>query len=100
MDRRRRDPRRGRDHNEFDPDRFLPENLRKLDTQVHNAYKPSGTGERACIGRQFAYHEISRALAGIVHSFDVEPEPNYTLDVGEQITLEPLGFRVKLPKRT
>ncbi|WP_308209485.1 cytochrome P450 [Nocardia amikacinitolerans] len=27
-----------------------------LDTYV---YKPFGTGERACIGRQFAYHESS-----------------------------------------
>ncbi|MFQ6398990.1 cytochrome P450 [Nocardia sp. KC 131] len=89
----------GPDHDEFDPDRFLPENLRKLDPNVLKAYKPFGTGERACIGRQFAYHEILLALARIIHAFTFEPEPGYQLDVGEQITLKPKGFRLRLHKR-
>ncbi|MFI9506184.1 cytochrome P450 [Nocardia sp. NPDC052566] len=92
-----RDPVWGPDHDEFDPDHFLPENLRKLGTYV---YKPFGTGERACIGRQFAYHEILLALAHIVHTFTFEPQPGYTLEVREQITLKPKGFRLKLHPRT
>ncbi|MCP2298576.1 unspecific monooxygenase [Nocardia amikacinitolerans] len=91
-----RDPVWGPDHDEFDPDRFLPENLRKLDAYV---YKPFGTGERACIGRQFAYHEILLSLAHIIHTFTLEPEPGYRLDVREQITLKPNGFRLKLHQR-
>ncbi|MEU6189197.1 cytochrome P450 [Nocardia sp. NPDC047038] len=90
-------PSGGPDHDEFDPDRFLPENLRKLGTYV---YKPFGTGERACIGGQFAYHEILLALTSILHSFALEPEPGYRLDVRKQITLEPHRFRLELHRRT
>ncbi|WP_431971010.1 cytochrome P450 [Nocardia sp. bgisy134] len=94
-----RDPGWGPDHDEFDPDRFLPENLRKLDPNVRAAYKPFGTGERACIGRQFAYHEILLALAHILHTFTIEPEPGYELDVAEQISLKPRGLRLRFHHR-
>lgn len=94
-----RDPGWGPDHDEFDPDRFLPDNLRALDPNVLKAYKPFGTGARACIGRQFAYHEILLALAHIIHTFTFEPEPDYQLDVGEQITLKPRGFRLRFHRR-
>ena len=51
---------------------------------------------RACIGRQFAYHEILIVLATIIQNFDIEPDPDYTLQVRETITLKPEGLRVKL----
>jgi cytochrome P450 / NADPH-cytochrome P450 reductase len=35
----------------FEPDRFSPQNRSKIPP---NAYLPFGTGQRACIGRQFA----------------------------------------------
>ena len=41
----------GSDAEEFNPDRFRPERFRALPP---NAYRPFGTGLRACIGRQFA----------------------------------------------
>lgn len=91
-----RDPVWGDDPDSFDPDRFLPENLRALGRHI---YKPFGTGERACIGRQFAYHELLLALAHIVHAFDIEPEPGYRLTVREQLTLKPKGLRLKLHPR-
>ncbi|RBO91502.1 cytochrome P450 [Nocardia puris] len=91
-----RDPVWGSDHDEFDPDRFLPENLRRLGPHI---YKPFGTGERACIGRQFAYHEILLALAHILRTFTFEPDPRYRLKVREQITLKPDGFRLRLHPR-
>ncbi len=82
----------------FDPDRWLPERLREL---PHNrVYKPFGTGTRACIGRQFAQHEIILSLARILLAFDLTPEPDYQLDVAEQITLKPAGFRLRpTPRR-
>ncbi|MFD6160745.1 cytochrome P450 [Nocardia sp. NPDC060256] len=94
-----RDPGWGADPDAFDPDRFLPENLRRLDPNVLKAYKPFGTGARACIGRQFAYHEILLALAHIIHTFTFEPEPDYRLDVVEQITVKPKGFRLRFRQR-
>lgn len=87
----------GHDAEVFDPDRFRPERLRQLGQHV---YKPFGTGTRACIGRQFAYHEILLTLAHILHTFTFEPEPGYQLDIAEQITLKPRGFRIRLQRRT
>ena len=88
----------GDDAHNFDPDRFLPDRLRALDPYI---YKPFGTGLRACIGRQFAYHEILLALASVVHAFELEPEPGYDIDANviEQITLKPKGLRIKARRR-
>lgn len=86
----------GDNRGEFDPDRFernrVPRNLADL-------YKPFGTGMRACIGRQFAYHEIVVALAMVVRAFDLTPEPGYTLQVEETITLKPRGLLLQLSPR-
>lgn len=86
----------GEDAETFDPDRFLPDRLRRLDNYV---YKPFGSGLRACIGRQFAYHEVLLALAYILRAFTFEGEPDYELDVVEQITLKPNGFRIRPHRR-
>ncbi|WP_084513102.1 cytochrome P450 [Nocardia mikamii] len=87
-----RDPVWGPDAEEFNPDRFLPGNIRGAGPRV---YKPFGTGPRACIGRQFALHETMVALAAILHRFDLEPEPGYRLDVRETLTLKPAGLRLR-----
>lgn len=73
----------GPDAEEFNPDRFLTDNIRALPPHT---YKPFGVGPRACIGRQFAIHETLIALAAIVHRYDIEPRPDYQLDVSETIT--------------
>nr|WP_285185852.1 cytochrome P450 [Rhodococcus sp. MEB041] len=83
----------GNDPEAFDPDRFersrVPANLTDL-------YKPFGTGMRACIGRQFAYHEIVVALAMIVQQRTLVPEPGYVLRVEETITLKPRDLRLQV----
>ena len=91
-----RDPQVWPDPERFDPDRFLPEHIR---ARPAHAYKPFGTGERACIGRQFALHESVIVLAKLLHRFDLTPEPGYELTITERLTLMPVGFRVGLTRR-
>lgn len=91
-----RDPEVWPDPERFDPDRFLPEHNR---ARPAHAYKPFGTGERACIGRQFALHEAVIVLAKLLHHFDLTPEPDYELRITERLTLMPVGFRVGLTRR-
>ncbi|MBF6278715.1 MULTISPECIES: cytochrome P450 [Nocardia] len=93
-----RDPKTwGDDAEQLDPDRWLPERLRQLGPHV---YRPWGTGPRSCIGRQFALHEVTLALAQIIRVFDLHPEPEYELIVNEQITLKPHRFRLRFTPRT
>lgn len=82
---------------QFDPDRFLPENSRG---RMKNVYKPFGTGERACIGRQFALHEAVLVLARLLHRYDVSADPDYELKIEERLTIVPRGFQLELRRRT
>lgn len=91
-----RDPAWGPDADQFNPDRFAPENIRTLGAHI---YKPFGTGIRACLGRQFALHEIILTLATILHQFDLEPQPDYQLAVTETLTLKPDGLQLRLHPR-
>ena len=91
-----RDPRVWPDPEKFDPDRFAPGQMKG---RAH-AYKPFGTGQRACIGRQFALHESVLTLALILHRYDLTAENDYRLKISESITLKPRGFRLRLAKRT
>jgi cytochrome P450 len=90
-----RDPRVWPDPEKFDPDRFAPGQMK---SRAH-AYKPFGTGQRACIGRQFALHEAVLTLAMILHRYDLAAENDYRLKISESITLKPKGFRLRLKKR-
>ncbi|ATL70030.1 cytochrome P450 [Nocardia terpenica] len=87
----------GDDAEQFDPDRWAPDRLRQLDPHI---YKPWGTGPRACIGRRFALHELTVALARTLQSFDLTTDPSYALDVTEQITIKPNRLRLHLAPRT
>nr|WP_179664364.1 cytochrome P450 [Nocardioides panaciterrulae] len=86
----------GPDAEAFDPDRFLPERSRG---RLKHAYKPFGTGERACIGRQFALHEAVLVLARILHRFDLTGDPAYQLRITERLTLMPRDLRLVLRPR-
>jgi len=87
----------GDDADQFDPDRFLPENSRGR--QPHS-YKPFGTGERSCIGRQFALHEAILVLARMLHRYDIAADPDYELEIAERLTLMPKGFELTLAPRS
>ncbi|MGV7352566.1 cytochrome P450 [Mycobacterium kansasii] len=86
----------GPDATEFNPNRFLPENLRKLPPRT---YKPFGTGPRACLGRQFAVHEILLTLASVLHQFELETIPGYKLSASEAMTLKPVGLQLRFHRR-
>ncbi|WP_330461275.1 cytochrome P450 [Streptomyces sp. NBC_00820] len=92
-----REPMWGDNPELFDPSRFTAE--AEAARPVH-AFKPFGTGERACIGRQFALHEATMLLAMIVHRFRLHDHADYELTVKETLTLKPEGFTLTLTPRT
>ncbi|NEB02666.1 cytochrome P450 [Streptomyces sp. SID13726] len=81
----------------FDPSRFTPE---AEAARSPHAFKPFGTGERACIGRQFALHEATMLLALLVHRYRLHDHADYRLTVKEALTLKPDGFTLELTPRT
>ncbi|MEU6800936.1 bifunctional cytochrome P450/NADPH--P450 reductase [Streptomyces neyagawaensis] len=92
-----RDPAWGENVELFDPDRFLPE--REEERPVH-LFKPFGSGERACIGRQFALHEATLVLALVIHRYRLIDHTNYQLKIKQSLTLKPDEFTLNLARRT
>lgn len=86
----------GPDPEAFDPDRFAPGMAKR---RPAHAYKPFGTGERACIGRQFAVHEATLVLGLLLHRYHLEPDPAYRLDIAESLTIKPKDFTLRLRRR-
>ncbi|WJY41881.1 cytochrome P450 [Streptomyces sp. P9-2B-2] len=92
-----RDPVWGDNPELFDPSRFSPE---AEAARSPHAYKPFGTGERACIGRQFALHEATMLLALLAHRYRLIDHRDYRLRIKETLTLKPDGFTLTLAART
>ncbi|KAG2137150.1 cytochrome P450 [Suillus bovinus] len=59
----------GPDAEEFDPDRFLDDRLRKYCTPNPFIFVPFNAGPRICLGQQFAYNEISFFLVRLLQQF-------------------------------
>ncbi len=92
-----RDPKVWNDPERFDPERMGKEAMLSLPP---HAWKPFGTGPRACIGRAFAMQEAVLVLAMILQRFDLRmDDPGYKLEIKETLTLKPLGFYLRLQKR-
>ncbi|MFG3498867.1 bifunctional cytochrome P450/NADPH--P450 reductase [Streptomyces sp. NPDC047928] len=81
----------------FDPERFTPE--REAARPVH-AFKPFGSGERACIGRQFALHEATLLLGLLLHRYRLIDHTDYQLKIKSTLTIKPDGFSLRLARRT
>lgn len=81
---------------EFDPNRFESQFVRARSGQL---YKPFGTGERSCIGRQFALHEAALVLGILIRRYDLIADPDYRLRLAARLTLMPEGFRLGLRRR-
>ena len=81
----------------FDPDRFRPENQARIPP---NAFKPFGSGQRACIGRQFAMQEAALVLGMILQRFELIDPFDYQLELKTTLTIKPSGLQIKVKPRT
>lgn len=84
----------GDDANEFKPERF-----RDMQNIPHEAYKPFGQGQRACIGKQFALHEATLVLGMILKHFELIDHTNYQLKIKQTMTLKPDEFMIQVGRR-
>ncbi|HEU5434161.1 MAG TPA: cytochrome P450, partial [Thermomicrobiales bacterium] len=86
----------GPDAESFDSDNFAPEAEQQ---RPANAYKPFGTGQRACIGRQFALQEATLVLGMLLHRFELDDAENYQLRIRQTLTIKPEGFHLAIAPR-
>src|SRR3954471_14126968 len=68
----------GPDAEEFDPDHTAAERLAAISP---NAYTPFGSGQRACIGRQFALQEATLVLGMLLQRFEFVDHLDYQLRI-------------------
>ncbi|KAF9650971.1 cytochrome P450 [Thelephora ganbajun] len=69
----------GPDADEFDPDRFIDDRMKKYFVPNPFIFLPFNTGPRICLGQQFAYNEMSFFMIRLLQNFD-----NVTLDMDAQ----------------
>ena len=81
----------------FDPDRFDAARAAGRPTSL---FKPFGTGARSCIGRQFALHEATMALARVVHRYRLIDSQHYVLQWDSALSRRPVGFCLDVVPRT
>ena len=86
----------GADAEDFNPDHFRPETRSQLPP---NAFKPFGSGQRACIGRQFAMQEAMLVLGMLLQRFDFVDYLELQLKVKEGLTIKPDGLSIKINQR-
>ena len=86
----------GPDAEEYNPDHVAPD---KLGALPPDAFKPFGTGQRACIGRQFAMQEAILVLALLLQRFDFVDAFDYELKIKTTLTIKPDEMRIQVVPR-
>jgi cytochrome P450/NADPH-cytochrome P450 reductase len=86
----------GADAEEFNPDHVAPERLSAIPP---NSYKPFGSGQRACIGRQFALQEATLVLGMLLQRFEFVDHLNYQLKIKSTLTVKPDEMRIRVLRR-
>lgn len=93
-----RNPKYWKTPNEFDPNRFSPENKKH---HVPFSYLPFGGGPRLCIGKNFAQMEMQFILSMLIRRYKFVLSPNQKVDFKPLLTLCPSnGIKVRVQKRT
>ncbi|MGZ6317782.1 MAG: cytochrome P450 [Ktedonobacterales bacterium] len=86
----------GADAEEFNPDHFRPE---AEQTRPANAFKAFGTGQRGCIGREFALQEAALVLGMVLQRFELIDFSNYELRLKQTLTIKPDNFKIRVRPR-
>ncbi|KAF7759664.1 hypothetical protein Agabi119p4_11359 [Agaricus bisporus var. burnettii] len=81
----------GPDAEEFDPDRFLDERVKKYLVKNSFIFLPFNAGPRICLGQQFAYNEMSFILIRLLQNFS---SISLELDAYPPGTLPPDEFKL------
>ncbi|XP_067950116.1 cytochrome P450 3A29-like isoform X2 [Watersipora subatra] len=87
-----RDPEIWRDPEDFEPDRFLPEQMTE---EMHASYMPFGMGNRQCIGNRLALIEMKMTIVATLKAFKIERN--------KETPFRPLKFKAVLalaPEKT
>jgi len=92
-----RNPKYFKQPENFDPERFSPENEKLIPKHV---YIPFGAGPRVCIGQSFAMMEAKIILASIMQRFSITLDKQQSFDPLAQITLSnDGGMNIHIRKR-
>ncbi|UJR24902.1 hypothetical protein I4U23_006268 [Adineta vaga] len=84
------------------PEEFLPERMLNggFENLPPNSWKPFGNGQRACIGRPFAWQESLLTIALILKHFHMEfVDPTYDLRIKQTLTIKPTGLKIRVRSR-
>lgn len=86
----------GPDAEDFNPEHTVPQRLAGVPP---HAFRPFGTGLRACIGRQFALQEATLVLGMLLRRFELIDHLDYQLTIKTTLTIKPADLRIQVARR-